>query len=118
MVQYRPSSPNSGPPLHETFSALADQTRIGFLERLRRADATITDLAVQAEITLTGARKHVRVLESAGLISTRKEGRTRICSLGPRRLEHEAAWIADYQRTIEERLDHLGVLLDRLKERP
>lgn len=118
MVQYQSSAlPDyAPPPLHESFAALADQTRIAFIERLRRADASITDLADQAAITLTGARKHVKVLESAGLVTTRKEGRTRMCSLGPRRLEREADWIGTYQRTLEERLDRLGTLLETLKE--
>lgn len=109
MVQYQP-------PVHETFSALADPTRLGILETLRRDDASISELAEQAQISLTGTRKHVQVLESVGLVSTRKVGRTRMCTLGTRRLEREAAWIADYQRTLEERFDHLEDLLARLKE--
>lgn len=108
MVQYQP-------PVHETFAALADPTRIGFLERLGQGDATIGQLAAQAGISLTGTKKHVAVLESAGLVTTRKEGRARVCTIGPRRLEREAAWIANYQRVLEERLDHLGKLLERLK---
>lgn len=115
MVQYQPTG-HSGSALHETFAALADPTRIGFLELLTRRDASITELARQADISLTGTKKHVQVLESVGLVSTHKEGRTRLCTLGPRRLEREAAWIAGYQRTLEERLDHLGKLLDRLKK--
>ncbi|HZW99602.1 MAG TPA: metalloregulator ArsR/SmtB family transcription factor [Trueperaceae bacterium] len=115
MVQY-PTEPDLTRPLHQTFAALSDPTRMGFLESLTRRDASITELARQAGISLTGTKKHVKVLESAGLVSTRKEGRTRVCRLGPRRLEREAAWIANYKRTIEERLDHLGELLDRLKE--
>ena len=103
-------------PVHETFAALADPTRIGFLERLRRGEATISQLAEQAGITLTGAKKHGTVLESAGLVTTRKEGRSRVCALGPNRLEEEAAWIADYRRVLEERFDHLGKLLDRITE--
>ena len=109
MVQYRPQ-------VHETFAALSDPTRIAFLERLGRGDATIGQLADQAGMTLTGTKKHVAVLESVGLVSTRKVGRTRVCSLGPRRLDEEAAWIAAYQRVLEERLDHLEMLLERLKE--
>lgn len=111
MVQYQVQAP-----LHETFAALADPTRIAFLERLERADATITQLADRAGISLPGARKHVRVLEGVGLVSTRKQGRARVCTLGPRRLEREAAWIEGYRRILEERFDHLGKLLDRLKE--
>ncbi len=111
MVQYQAPAP-----IHETFAALADPTRIAFLERLEHADATITQLADRAGISLPGARKHVRVLEEVGLVSTRKQGRARVCTLGPRRLEREAAWIEGYRRTLEARLDHLGRLLDRLKE--
>lgn len=111
MVQYQTQAP-----IHETFAALADPTRIAFLERLERADATITQLAERAGISLPGARKHVRVLEGVGLVRTRKQGRARVCTLGPRRLEREAAWLEGYRRTLEERFDHLGKLLDRLKE--
>lgn len=111
MVQYQTRTP-----IHETFAALADPTRIAFLERLERADATITQLAERAGISLPGARKHVRVLEGVGLVRTRKQGRARVCTLGPRRLEREAAWLEGYRRTLEERFDHLGKLLDRLKE--
>lgn len=116
MVQYANTAQSAPLQLHQTFAALADPTRLGFLERLRRSDASITQLAQQADISLTGTKKHVGVLESAGLVSTRKEGRTRICTLGRRGLEQEAAWISNYQRTLEERFDHLGKLLDRLKE--
>src|SRR5690606_34920283 len=87
MVQYANTAQPGPPPMHETFAALADPTRLKFLERLRRSDASITQLAQQADISLTGTKKHVGVLESAGLVSTRKEGRTRICTLGRRGLE-------------------------------
>lgn len=103
---------------HETFAALADPTRMAFLERLSREDATITQLADRAGISLPGARKHVKVLENVGLVTTRKLGRARVCTIGPRRMEQEAAWIAGYQRSLEERLDRLGDLLERLKEAP
>src|SRR5690554_4523730 len=87
MVQY------PGSRLDVSFAALSDATRRGVLEQLGRADASITDLAERFHMTLTGMRKHVRVLEAAGLVTTEKVGRVRTCRLGPRRLAEEAAWI-------------------------
>lgn len=101
--------------LDKGFSALADPTRRGILERLGRADASITDLAESFEMTLTGMKKHVQVLEDAGLVTTEKVGRVRRCRLGPRRLEEEMAWISNYRQRVEERLDRLGELLERMK---
>lgn len=108
MVQYSP--------LDATFGALADPTRRGVLERLGRSDASISDLAGLFEMTLTGIKKHVGVLEDAGLVTTEKVGRVRTCSLGPRSLEEESHWIGSYQRMLEERMDHLEAFLDRTKE--
>src|ERR1700731_1233887 len=78
--------------LDASFAALSDATRRGILERLGRADASITDLAEKFHMTLTGMKKHVGVLEQAGLVTTEKVGRVRTCKLGLRRLEEEAAW--------------------------
>jgi DNA-binding transcriptional ArsR family regulator len=97
------------------FAALSDATRRGILERLGRGDASISDLAARFEMTLTGMKKHVSVLEDAGLVTTEKVGRVRICRLGPRRLEDETAWIAQYRRMLEARLDSLGEFLARTK---
>ncbi len=101
--------------LDSAFAALADGTRRGILERLGRHDASISDLAEGFGMTLTGIKKHVRVLERAGLVSTAKVGRVRHCRLGPRRLSDETAWIAQYHRRLEERLDRLGAFLERTK---
>jgi DNA-binding transcriptional ArsR family regulator len=101
--------------LDTTFAALSDATRRSILERLGRGDASISDLAARFAMTLTGLKKHVQVLEGAGLVITQKVGRVRTCRLGPRRLEQEAAWIASHRRTIEERLDSLGEFLERTK---
>lgn len=98
-----------------TFAALADPTRRGVLERLGRGDASITDLAGSFEITLTGMKKHVRVLEGAGLVTTEKIGRVRQCRLGPRRLDEETAWIAQYQTMLEARYDRLAAFLERTR---
>ncbi|MDF1504889.1 metalloregulator ArsR/SmtB family transcription factor [Roseisolibacter sp. H3M3-2] len=101
--------------LDATFSALADPTRRRVLERLGARDASITDLADACAMTLTGMKKHVRVLEDAGLVTTEKVGRTRTCRLGPRRLEEEVAWMSRYQAMLEARYDRLGTLLARLQ---
>jgi DNA-binding transcriptional ArsR family regulator len=103
------------PRLNEGFAALADGTRRGILERLGTGDASISDLAAKFRMTLTGMKKHVRVLEDAGLITTKKSGRVRTCRLGPRRLDDETAWMANYRRMLEARLDSLGEFLARTK---
>jgi DNA-binding transcriptional ArsR family regulator len=108
MVQYLPR-------LDAGFSALADGTRRGILERLGAGDASISDLASKFRMTLTGMKKHVQVLEDAGLITTRKSGRVRTCRLGPRRLDDETAWMTNYRRMLEARLDSLGEFLARTK---
>ncbi|HEU4643247.1 MAG TPA: metalloregulator ArsR/SmtB family transcription factor [Gemmatimonadaceae bacterium] len=99
--------------LDSTFAALADTTRRHVIERLGRGDASISDLAGAFDMTLTGMKKHVRVLEDAGLVTTKKIGRVRYCRLGPRRLEEETDWIARYQAMLESRYDRLGELLER-----
>jgi DNA-binding transcriptional ArsR family regulator len=103
--------------LDHTFGALSDPTRRGILQRLGRSDAGITELAEAFDITPTGMKKHVGVLEAAGLVTTEKIGRVRRCRLGPRRLDDEAAWIAEYRRMLEGRLDRLGDFLERTKEK-
>jgi DNA-binding transcriptional ArsR family regulator len=113
MVQY-----DVAPKLDQTFAALSDPTRRGILERLGRGDASISDLAEHFEMTLTGMKKHVSLLEGAGLVSTEKVGRVRNCRLGPQRLEEESKWIATYRRMLEERLDRLEAFLERTKEKP
>jgi DNA-binding transcriptional ArsR family regulator len=97
------------------FAALADPTRRGIVERLGRGDASITDLASAFEMTLTGIKKHVRLLETAGLVSSAKVGRTRHCQLGRRRLEEVNSWIERFHRMQEARLDRLGAFLERTK---
>ncbi len=123
MVQYSdgPSGPNGrngqsgGAALDTAFAALSDPTRRGILERLGRADASITALAAEFGMTLTGVKKHVLVLEQAGLVTTEKVGRVRRCRLGPRRHDNEAARMARYPEMIEGRLDRLGEFLERTK---
>lgn len=109
---------SSPPQLDTTFAALSDRTRRGVLERLGRGDASISDLAANFEMTLTGIKKHVQILEGAGLVTTEKVGRVRRCRLGPRRLEEETAWIARHQQMLEAHLDRLGEFLERTKGSP
>jgi DNA-binding transcriptional ArsR family regulator len=111
MVQYTAGR------LDASFAALSDATRRGVLERLGRSDASITDLAEAFHMTLTGMRKHVGVLEQAGLVTTEKVGRVRTCRLGPRRLEDETAWIEEQRRVWDARFDELEkVVAQRRKE--
>jgi DNA-binding transcriptional ArsR family regulator len=98
-----------------SFSALSDPTRRGVLEQLGRADASITDLAEKFHMTLTGMKKHVGVLEQAGLVTTEKVGRVRTCKLGLRRLEEEAAWIERYRQLWDARFDALDAIVEELK---
>ena len=108
MVQYSSD-------LDSVFTAVADGTRRGILERLGRRQASISELAEQFDMTLTGMKKHVQLLEDAGLVRTQKVGRVRTCSLGTRRLTAEAAWIAKYHQMLEAQLDSLGEFLERTR---
>src|SRR2546422_4477867 len=102
MVQY------IGTRLDTSFAALSDATRRGVLEQLGRADASITDLAETFHMTLTGMKKHVGVLEQAGLVTTKKIGRVRTCQLGPRRLEEETGWLERDRQRRGESFDEVG----------
>ncbi len=104
-------------PLDASFAALSDPTRRGVLEQLGRSDASITDLADRFHMTLTGMKKHVSVLEAAGLVVTKKIGRVRTCKLGRRRMAEEAAWIERYQQLWAERFDALDEIVEELKQR-
>jgi DNA-binding transcriptional ArsR family regulator len=109
MVQYLTTR------LDASFSALSDATRRGVLEQLGRTDASITELAEKFHMTLTGMKKHVGILEQAGLVTTEKVGRVRTCKLGLRRLEEEAAWIEQYRQLWDARFDELDTIVEELK---
>src|SRR5436189_6357431 len=111
MVQYSRAS------FDASFGALSDATRRGVLERLGRADASITDLAETFHMTLTGMRKHVGVLEQAGLVTSEKVGRVRTCRLGPRRLEEETAWIERHRQLWDARFNELDKVVEELKQK-
>ena len=101
--------------LDASFAALSDHIRRGILEQLVRGDASITELAVRFDMTLTGMKKHVGVLELAGLVTTEELGRVRTCRIGPCRLEEEMAWIARYRQVWDARFNALDDVLDELK---
>ncbi len=111
MVQYSPSHFNA------SFAALADATRRGVLEQLARGDASITDLADKFHMTLTGMKKHIGVLEQAGLVITEKIGRVRNCKIGPCQLEEEMEWISRYRRVWDARFAALDNVIEQLKSR-
>lgn len=111
MVQFHDTA------LDASFAALSDPTRRGILDRLARKDASITELAEKFEMTLTGMKKHVGVLERAGLVSTIKVGRVRMCTPGLRRLEREAAWIEKYRELWAARFDALDEVVEELKQK-
>src|SRR3954463_12580986 len=108
MVQYSTARFNS------SFAALSDATRRGVLEQLGRSDASITDLDEKFHMTLTGMKKHVGVLERAGLVTTKKIGRVRTCRLGRRRLEDETVWLERYRQRWDERFDELDNVVEEL----
>jgi DNA-binding transcriptional ArsR family regulator len=111
MVQYAKAR------LDASFGALSDATRRGVLEQLGQSDASITDLAERFHMTLTGMKKHVGVLEQAGLVTTEKVGRVRTCKLGPGRLEDEAAWLERYRGLWAARFDALDQVVEELKRK-
>ena len=110
MVQY------SGPRLDLSFAALSDATRRGIIDQLGRGDASITSLAQKFQMTLTGMKKHVQVLERAGLVVTHKVGRVRTCKLGKRGLKAEAAWIAARRELFEARFEALDEIINEMKQ--
>jgi DNA-binding transcriptional ArsR family regulator len=111
MVQYARAH------LDASFAALSDATRRGVLEQLGRSDASITDLAEKFHMTLTGMKKHVGVLEQAGLVTTQKVGRVRTCKLGTGRLEEETAWLERYRQLWDSRFDALDEVVEGLKRK-
>ena len=108
MVQYSPR-------LDDSFGALADPTRRGILQLLAATDASISELADRFEMTLTGMKKHIHVLEAAGLVESEKVGRVRRCRIGPRRMDQEMAWLENYRQMLEERYNRLEAFLEQKK---
>ena len=107
----------SGARVDASFAALSDATRRGVLEQLGRADASITELAEKFHMTLTGMKKHIGILERAGLVATEKVGRVRTCKLGPSRLESATAWIEGYRQLWGSRFDELDKVIEEMKRK-
>ena len=110
MVQFQPAS------LDASFAALSDATRRGVLAQLGSGDASISNLADRFHMTLTGMKKHVQVLERAGLVTTRKVGRVRTCRLGEGALAAEAEWIDAQRKLFEARFAALDAIIDEMKQ--
>jgi DNA-binding transcriptional ArsR family regulator len=110
MVQYL------APSLDLSFAALSDATRRGIIDHLGRAEASITGLADKFHMTLTGMKKHVAVLERAGLVMTEKVGRVRTCRLGQGGLEIESQWIDAHRKLFEARFDALDRVILEIKQ--
>lgn len=104
------------PHLDASFAALSDATRRSILERLGQADASISTLAESFHMTLTGMKKHVSVLEQAGLVATEKVGRVRMCRLGGCGLEAEAAWMARHRALWDARFSALDRVIEDLQQ--
>jgi DNA-binding transcriptional ArsR family regulator len=101
--------------LDRTLSAVADPTRREILQRLGAGPASLTELAQPLQISLPGLLKHVRILEGARLVETRRQGRTRECQLGPARLDDVSDWIEAHRRRWDGRLDRLETYIERKK---
>jgi|SRR5579884_1093360 len=99
--------------LDVTFQALADPTRRGMLASLALGEKSIGELGEPFQMTFAGASKHVKVLESAGLVRRRKEGRKQICALEAKPLEEAERWLRQWEKFWSARLDGLEALIER-----
>jgi DNA-binding transcriptional ArsR family regulator len=105
----------SSPALDRTFAALSDPTRRAILARLAQGEASVTELASPFDVSLPAVSKHLRVLEQAGLMRRKKEGRIHHCRLVAGPLQDAAEWLAFYERFWEGKLDALADYLADLE---
>ena len=103
--------------LSATFAALSDPTRRAILARLTLGETSVKELAEPFDMSLPAVSKHLKVLERAGLISRGKEAQWRPCRIEPRALQEVDAWLEDYRRMWEERLDRLENYLRQLQSK-
>jgi DNA-binding transcriptional ArsR family regulator len=101
--------------ISSTFSALADPTRRAILARLALGETSVTELAEPFEMSMPAVSKHLRVLESAGLIARGREAQWRPCRLKPGPLREAAAWIDEYRQFWEQSFDRLDDYLKKLQ---
>ncbi len=107
MVEYKQHNPAR---LNQVFAALADATRRQLVAAIAERECTITELAEPFDMSLAAVSKHVRILETAGLIRRRIDGRTHYCSLRPEQLSDALDWISIYRNFWNARLDSLTEL--------
>ena len=98
--------------LNVTFSALSDPTRRAILSRLAQGPASVTEIAAPFDISLPAVSKHLRVLEEAGLLTRRVEGRMHTCRLNAAPLREATGWLTTYRRFWDARLDSLAQFLE------
>jgi DNA-binding transcriptional ArsR family regulator len=103
--------------LSTTFAALADPTRRAILARLATGQCSVTDLAEPFDMSLPAISKHLRVLETAGLITRSREAQWRPCRIEARPLKDVAAWAERYRAIWEERFDRLDTYLEHIKDK-
>jgi DNA-binding transcriptional ArsR family regulator len=103
---------NQSPVMDRAFAALADPTRRAIVARLARGEATVSELAAPFPVSLPAISRHLRVLEEAGLMKRRIEGRVHRCRLVPRRLKQAESWIERHRKTWEQRFDALATYFE------
>ena len=108
---------NDSPTLDLAFHALADPTRRGFVARLTRAPATVSELARPLSMSLPAVMQHLRLLEASGLIRSEKKGRVRTCRIEPQALARAGDWIAEQKALWEARLDRFDAYVMDLNDR-
>ena len=108
---------NDSTGLDSTFAALSDATRRGILARLASGEASVSELATPYDMSLPAVSKHLRVLESAGLVTRSKQGRVQRCRLEAATMRSAADWIEHYRRFWEAQLDSLQRYLDEFHEK-
>ena len=106
------------PDLDRVFRALADAGRRGMLERLSQGPASVSELGKPLSMSLAAVLQHVQILETSGLVQSRKLGRTRTCSLNARSLRSAERWISERRTYVEQRLDRLGEYLAETTDQP
>jgi DNA-binding transcriptional ArsR family regulator len=98
--------------LDSVFSAVADPTRRAILERLARSEASVTELAAPFEISLPAISRHLRILEHAGLVARRREGRIHHMRLNAAAMKEATEWLDYYRRFWTDQFGNLAAYLD------
>lgn len=106
--------PNQITALDNAFHALSDATRRAVVQQLAQGPSTVSELAEPFEMAMPSFLQHIRVLESSGLIRTRKEGRTRHCEFTPEQLGQAQDWLGEQRKIWEDRLDRLEAYIETL----